>query len=73
MSYNPFLIITDFSMFLQQEEKEGEGRWEEVMLGLFVLVVVFELGERGRVGEEEKEEEQEGKGVKFTEKALNRV
>ena len=43
------------------------------MLGLFVLVVVFELGERGRVGEEEKEEEQEGKGVKFTEKALNRV
>ena len=68
MSYNPFLIITDFSMFLQQEEKEGEGRWEEVMLGLFVLVVVFELGERGRVGEEEKEEEQE-EGVKFTKKS----
>ena len=68
MSYNPFLIITDFSMFLQQEEKEGEGRWEEVMLGLFVLVVVFELGERGRVGEEKKEKEQE-EGVKFTKKS----
>ena len=67
MSYNPFLIITDFSMFLQQEEKE-EGRWEEVMLGLFVLVVVFELGERGRVGEEKKEKEQE-EGVKFTKKS----
>ena len=55
-------------MFFQQEEKEGEGRREAVRLCLFVLVVVFELGERGRVGEEKKEKEQE-EGVKFTKKS----